>query len=637
MCGIFGIVSQEKLTDLELTQFQELRKDLSHRGPDGDGEIHLENIAIGMTRLAIVDEKQSGQPIWNKDRNICVFANCEIYNFKELRSEFKKDSYKFATNGDVETILQAYIKYGEDFAKHLYGMFAIVIVDLKAKKIIFTRDRLGEKSLYINLDEARLVFSSELIPLLTSGIVKPKLNSNSVSQYLEYGYFNEDQCLISNVRKIKPGTVEIYSFLGIRLSTYNFWSLSEFNREETRLEELIQTVVSQSSMSDKEIVLALSSGIDSSLLALLLKNDQSIKFQTLTAKFSEGTVYDESKIAAEFAKKNGIENRIVKVDSKKMAGKFRNMVVSLDEPLADIASFGYLNLIEETKTLGKKVLMFGQGVDELFWGYEWVRNAAKIAERRKNTILETFNLVSYIKFTPIPTGFGPKLDWLSDVAGLKSNISQLIKDLLDRRSGNLDFYLNDYAPRSASRKKNTRKILGQDKLSKMRRKIDLQSESSVSKEIISELASTYLRLNGLQQLDRLGMSQSVEIRCPYVDHRIVEFALSNSEGTNHFGNNHKDIFKNEVFMDNAAFFKKKGFKPPIKEWYRLLHDEFRNELANMRLVELGVVKKNTIKYMKRPLTILGRSRILWLELLILEMWIRQLDEKLQFKNRKIEL
>ena len=83
MCGIFGIVSQEKLTDLELTQFQELRKDLSHRGPDGDGEIHLENIAIGMTRLAIVDEKQSGQPIWNKDRNICVFANCEIYNFKE--------------------------------------------------------------------------------------------------------------------------------------------------------------------------------------------------------------------------------------------------------------------------------------------------------------------------------------------------------------------------------------------------------------------------------------------------------------------------------------------------------------------------------------------------------------------------
>jgi hypothetical protein len=165
----------------------------------------------------------------------------------------------------------------------------------------------------------------------------------------------------------------------------------------------------------------------------------------------------------------------------------------------------------------------------------------------------------------------------------------------------------------------------------------LSENSLVSKEIILELVATYMRINGLQQLDRLSMSRSIEIRNPFVDHRVVEFAIAASEFQNNYKLPPKNLIREYFAFHDEDRYQKKGFKPPIIDWYKRIHFKFWKNLTNMRLVDLGITNVKVIKYLSNPLTFFGRAKILWLDYLVLEFWIRQIETELVAIDREFKV
>ena len=633
MCGIFGTFNQSGLTELDRKRFEDFYILQKHRGPDGIGQYEDQNIIIGMVRLSIIDIKHGWQPLWNKNKDICIVANGEIYNYLELKHDLQLKGHSFSTESDIEVIINLYEQYGIDFASHLRGMFAFALVDKKKNVLILGRDRMGEKPLFVAESASGFSFSSELRTLVQAGIVPLVFDPKALPNYFLYGFVPEPFTFIKGIQKVAAGTLEIFSFSNNERSVHTYWTMESTEPSQSldpsqELRDLLDEVGELIVRSDVPIGIALSSGLDSGIIASIV-NTHTKDLHSFTVGYTGSHASDESTDAVKFAKSLGITPHVVEIDSKDIASRFGQLCMLRDEPVADIAGAGYLALAELAQSKGIKVLLSGQGADELFWGYPWARNVAHTHNRRAKTLSGSFRIRDYIQFNPLPESKGALLEWLKDFGGLKENLLQLKEDTEARKMLGTEILVYERRPRGRKIQKISKSLLTSPEFYIPSHDQNPIKEDGSSDQVMRVLAQTYLRSNGLGQTDKLSMAASVESRTPFIDHKIVELAIRENSKSNSSYLRPKSLLIAAVkglVPSEIINRPKKGFTPPVRDWYKAIYLFHKEDFTKPRIVELGLVTEKATAILSRPLSRIGRPSLLWLELAVLELWVRGLEQ-----------
>lgn len=636
MCGISGIITREKLSDRLKTTVSRVSAAQSHRGPDGAGEFYSEHIQLAMRRLSIIDPQGGWQPLYNEDESLVLIVNGEIYNYIELRSRLKAAGHRFRTDADGEVILHLYEENESDFISHLRGMFAFALWDVKRGRLILARDRMGEKPLYIFEREGELLFASELKALLRSGLIPFELNPHAVNLYFHYQYVPEPLTAVKGVRKLNAArmlTVDVESW---RIEEKEYWRMEDappldgnprrLIRE--KLEEVSQLIV----RSDVPVGVALSGGLDSSVVAAFAAR-QTESLCAFSVGYAGRPESDERRDAAALARYLNLPFYEVELDTRTIVDFFPQLNYWRDDPVADIAGFGYYAVMKIAREHGVPVLLQGQGGDELFWGYPQLREAARenrlksaLARRPfSQSILQTLTL-------RLPNARSPRdvLSWGKDFGGLASGWRNVRK----RRGANPDrmsFY--DLSPDFAAAEARAREFYGV----KFLEQIDGDDATelftfpgegkSMETRLTRLICDTYLRGNGIVQGDRLGMASSVEMRLPLIDYKLVEtiVGLRKSQPDSRLPPKFRLREAVEDVLPAWVLNRpKRGFAPPTREWHEALFAAYGDSLRGGYLAQSGILSFEGAARLAEGGFPAGATSPLSFKALVLEQWCRQM-------------
>lgn len=597
MCGISGVVSL-KDKNVNLNIVKEMSKKISHRGPDDFDLTSCQNLHIGFNRLSIVGIQNGNQPFYSNDKDIIAWVNGEIYNYKEIKDTICKD-YKFKTNSDCEVVISLYKKFGSDFIKYIRGMFIILIFDKKKQEINIYRDRLGEKPLYYAVIENDFIFSSEIKSFSIFKKNFNDINYEAIYEYLLNAYFIDPKTPFKNLKKIASGSHLKLNTKNLNFAIKSYWSVDDIKPIESKnptsliKDQLIESILLTAKCNDNPVGVALSGGIDSSLICNVLKQNK-VNFQSFTLGYEEYTKNDEIQNANSFASQIGIKNENIKIKKNEILNNFKKLCYDTDEPIADIASFSYLSISKRLKERKYKVLLQGHGLDELFWGYDWVKRSAL----QKKTIKDKLSLLIY----------GNSLDELSYFNKLNKDFLYSCYKVNDYLSENfLSFKKKDFIDSFYNAQKNEKE----------------------SVKITKLILNSYLKSNGINQSEKIGMSQSVELRLPFVDYKLIEtiigLRLGNSLNDDHILNS--KYFLNESIKDlipkNIFQRKKRGFTPPSKKWYKLIFDNYKNLLKDGFLIKFNILDNKKLDSLIKNNNLMEKYYLntpILFKFIILEMW-----------------
>lgn len=548
MCGIAGCIDQKvKNKDAII---QKMVKEITHRGPDDDGFFVDENVALGMRRLSIIDLSTGKQPITSSDDNLLIFLNGEIYNYKELRKDLEQKNYRFKTHTDTEVILHMFEEYEEKMLTKLRGMFAFCIYDKKTKNIFIARDFFGIKPLYYIKNKNKITaFGSEIKSLLLMPDFEVKINDSAVYNYLSFQFNPLEETFFKEIFKLPPGHyMKGNTELG-NIEIKKYWSFEikpdkNLKQEETS-QKVYQTVrdsVEHHMIADVPVGSFLSGGIDSSIIATLMqriRGDKKIK--TFTVGFDTITESVEASETSNFLQTDHTEIKIGPNEYFKILPK---AVWHFDEPVADPAAIGLYFVAREAKK-HVKVVLSGEGADELFGGY--------------NIYLEPFarKYISWI----------PKL-----ILNLGLNIPFEFKgkNYLKRASKKLsDWYIGNALIFNDEERNKLWKSAMPEKFSTLHfyEKTKNLDESSQMQYID---VNTWLIGDILQKADKMTMANSLELRVPFLDKEVSDLATTlPSEFKWKNGQTKfllREAFK-EIIPETTRTRKKLGFPTPIRDWF----------------------------------------------------------------------
>ncbi|MFZ2620942.1 MAG: asparagine synthase (glutamine-hydrolyzing) [Minisyncoccia bacterium] len=548
MCGIAGVIGLE-IAHKEAIVGNMVAK-IVHRGPDDDGFFIDKYVGLGMRRLSIIDLSTGRQPVTTDDGKLLIFFNGEIYNYKELRAELVDKGVKFKTQGDTEVILRMYEMYGESMLTRLRGMFAFCIYNTETKEVFIARDFFGIKPFYYLMQSEKIVaFSSEIKSFQSFPGFKAEVNDNAVVNYLSFQYNPLTETFFKNVYKLPPA-----HFLKINVETgevkiKKYWSF-EFRPNESldesktvkNIHDTIKDSVEHHMIADVPIASFLSGGIDSSIIASLVqeaRGDKKIK--TFTVGFDTLT---EAKEAVETASFLGTDHTELTVGPDEYFSALSKAVYHFDEPVADPSAIGLYFLAEEARK-HVKVVLSGEGADELFGGYNIY--LAPFASEKMRWIPK-FILNIFINF-PFEY-FG------------KNYLRRVNLKLSDWYIGNASVFKKEEV----------------DKLWKGKNKKTI-SLNSLYKNVANLSDSTkmqYIDINTwlvgdiLAKADKMTMAHSLELRVPFLD---VEVAKLASQLPNNFkwrGGVTKYLLRqafSKVIPESTRNRKKLGFPTPVRDWF----------------------------------------------------------------------
>ena len=390
MCGFVGFTAVDFDEQTNRAVIKDMADRIIHRGPDDEGYVVTDDIAMGFRRLSIIDLEGSRQPMQNADGTVTVTFNGEIYNFPELREELEAAGYEFKTHGDTETIVHGYEQWGTGVFERLRGMFAIAIWDDKQKQLVCARDIFGIKPMYYQHDGKRLIYGSEIKSFLAHPRFKKELNREALPQYLCFEYLNDSQTMFKGVHKLLPG--HFITFKDGELSIECFYKITYKIDESKSLEEwadIIKDTFDESvrahEIADVEIGSFLSGGIDSSLAAFCMGQHHEEGVQTYSVGYditgseeqrdkAENAGFkiklDELKDAHAFAEWAGLANKDVQVTAKEFLDIVPTEQYHMDEPLGAPSAIP-LFFVSQLAAKDVKVVQSGEGADELFGGY-WI-------------------------------------------------------------------------------------------------------------------------------------------------------------------------------------------------------------------------------------------------------------------------
>lgn len=560
MCGFVGFCDDSKNKKKIIRDMADIIK---HRGPDSDGYYVDNNIALGFRRLSIIDLDKGSQPIFNEDKDKVIVFNGEIYNYKEIREELKSKGHKFSTNTDTEVILHGYEEYKEDILNKLRGMFAFVIYDIKEKSLFGARDFYGIKPFYYYYDNENFLFGSEIKSFLGNPNFKKELNKDMLSQYLTFQCSIGEDTFFKNTYKLLPGyyfiykdkELEIKKYYEVKLEPNDDKSLDEW---VSGIREVIDNSVLAHKVSDVEVGSFLSSGVDSSLIAKLSSVDK-----TFTVGY-DNKKYSEIDYAKEFSDKINVSNVSKKISKEEYFKEFSNVQYYMDEPLAD-ASAVMLYFLSKTASKHVKVCLSGEGADEIFGGYNIYHEPYSVS---------WYNKIPYF----IRKCIGILVYPFRNYTGFNF-LYRRSKKIEDRYIGNAFIF----EPNDA------KKIVNFNYGNKTYKDFTKPYYDKVSDlDVVTKMQyidfNFWLIYDILLKADKMSMANSLEVRVPYLDREVIEYASKLPSKYKIVGNETKYAFRKvakEELTDKVADKKKLGFPVPIREW--LKEDDVYQEVKNMFL------------------------------------------------------
>lgn len=507
MCGIAGVWSFKEKVRIEI--LEDMKDALLHRGPDSQG-FYLDkenNIGLVHTRLSIIDlTEKANQPMHDENKILYIVYNGEIYNYRSLKKELQILGYNFFSNSDTEVILKAFLEWGPNFVEKLRGMFVFAIWDSRQKSLLLARDRLGIKPLYYYWDNLLFIFASETRAILASKLsIRDIIDEEALILYLKFGTIPGQKCIYKKINLLRPGS---YLILRERkLTEYRYWRLSQcfldsklnlpLEKQISLLKKELERSVKEHLIADVPIGVFLSGGVDSSALVSLAR-EKSQDITTLTIIFPN-TPYDESKYALQIANKFNTKHINVTIPEKELKEHLVNFLESMDQPTID--GFNTYLISMEARRAGLKTCLSGLGGDELFGGYSSFRRIPCIYK-----LLKVFRYIPLSQFT---------LNLIDD-----NKINRLGDALKNFSYENL--YLNYRAIFSNNEISH---LLNKDIANLEFDKYLLEDVSKINslKEKVSILELSFYMANQLlRDSDVFGMANSVEIRVPFLDHKLIE-------------------------------------------------------------------------------------------------------------------
>ena len=597
MCGIFGIIGEynENIAKSALAS-------LAHRGPDYCGITQNEKLFFAHQRLSIQDtHHRSHQPI--KHNKIVVSFNGEIYNYKELKAQL---DFNFQTQSDSEVIIAAYLQWGVDFVKHLRGMFAIALLD--GDTLYLFRDRLGKKPLFFMQDKKAFYFASE-IKALTPFLHKKEMNNDALLSYLSFLAPTPPHTFYKGIQKLAAG--EYLTLKNTRLKVQRYFDLLDTSpniitdKDEAivTLEKVLRESIELRLDADVPIASLLSGGIDSATINYYAKQ-KGLNLQTYTLGYKEFAKYDERVNAAKSAKFLQIQNKQIEIDEDDFINASEKVFATLDEPLNDPAAIPLYLLFEQIQKDGYKVVMSGEGADELFLGYrqyfEYLDIEAASNLAHKNWLKKYFR-----------SNFSMNREW--------EWYKRIFDDtLLFRTSGDKFTDLQ----KNALLKRNVRDNESLKYLQNYRDRFEASPHSDES------IWYSYIDLNIFQaehfltKLDRVSMAHSIESRTPFLDHKLAQSIFSISPKLRYEDGITKSLLKQVMTnkLDNSILTrKKKGFSNPYMEY--LIHSKKINLIKEVNN-QTGMFKNDKLEEYIQTASRGSFKQHVW-GLYVLSYWIKK--------------
>lgn len=626
VCGVFGVIRPGGITPDDHGVFEAVGALLKHRGPDGDGSMTTGQALLGMHRLSIIDVNHGWQPFWSEDGQVGVLGNGEIYNAAELREGLRARGHTLMTHSDIEVIAHLYEESGIDCATQLRGMFALVVLDKRTSEVVLIRDRLGEKPLSYTQRDGAFIFSSEQTPLVKAGVVPLRLEDDVLMQYLLHGFVPEPRSIIQNVWKVPAGHAMRISLTDARTEVIQYWDPHSYVGAEPlnvdRLSAVIEDAVVATCTSDVPVGISLSAGLDSSMVAAIATRVRG-DLQAFSIGYSEQG-FDESAAAQAFAKELGISCHVTFLDTDAVAKQFAGVCGARDEPIADIAGPAVAALSQAAREAQVPVLLTGIGGDELFWGYQWVHDlaawTASYATGRSSS--------GPAGLSKPPTGLQGLASWLSDLGGLRR---QRDLDAFMRRwtsDDRLPIPLYDFQYGYRGVHAAIREISGNPYPPSAPERLIPANPGLIAAEYLIAYHSSYLRVNGLAQNDRLSMRYSIEARTPLADHRLVELVLRSSADPAPLTRPLKAIQRDVArqFLPNHVLNRpKRGFTPPVRTWLRAIWAANPELTSAQHIIAASAVSGDAVRReLRRPVQRSGKVSQMALRLATLELWLSSL-------------
>ena len=623
MCGICGIYDfgvSEPAVNSDL--IVRMRDTMTHRGPDDAGVYITEDrrIGLGNRRLAIVDLSAAGRnPMCNEDGRVWITFNGEIYNHESLRPELEAKGHRYRSRTDTETIVHLYEERGLDFVHAIEGDFAIGLWDQSARKLVLARDRIGVKPLYYTVVGGRLIFASEIKAILEHPSITRDIDEQALYHYLSFLATPAPQTLFAGIKKLPAGCMLTCDASGeVKISRY--WdavsaSPASDARKMTEQEVADETLrlltdsIEKRMMSDVPFGVFLSGGIDSTANVALMAGLMDRPVRTYTVGFKDNPDYDELSEAREVAREYGTDHHEILIGEQELVDFLPGMIFHQDEPIADPVCVPIYYVSKLARSTGTRVIQVGEGSDELFCGYDQYTQYLK---------LHDYGWSYLEKLSPrIRRSLAAAGQSLLQVGGdhLPSNWHKLAPDLLRRLgegeaafwSGALFFDETHkrqlFTPEARVRLSNG---AGRDptSYSVVRADLDMLLAIRPDADLLERMTYQELKLRLsellLMRVDKMTMAASVEARVPFLDHKLVEFAMTIPREMKYRNGVTKHILKRAlkgVIPDSVIGRKKKGFGVPVNEWMldrlggfveeRLLNSPLRRR----ELFDYGFIKK----------------------------------------------
>ncbi len=559
MCGIYGMIGANALRFPHV--LDEMGEALRHRGPDGRAVLTHPNARIGTERLRIIDlHERADQPFASPDGSVWLEANGEIYNAAEIRARYR--DYPYRSHSDVETILPLYLDQGPKAVEMLDGMFGLAIWDNRTRTLLLARDRAGEKPLFYMRSGDEVLFASELQCLLRHPEISRDLDRVAIDEYLTLGYIPEPRTPFAAIRRVPAGTLMLFKDGGEE--TIRYWDPERFTIEPRDAREaiattqrLIEDAVTKQVMSDVPVGVFISGGLDSSLLATLASKAIGVdKVHTFSAQFAEES-YDESADAAELARHMRTRHVPVRADEETLLEALRHVTRRVAEPLADPAILPTF-LLARTAREHVKVILSGEGADELFGGYPTYLGH-KVAPLYDSMPSFARTALRKLAFALPPSGKKVTLEYL-----LKKFVTDAERPWIERH---LAWFGTGLPARALP-------------------DVVAHGENALTGAMLLDYRS-YLRDNLLVKVDRATMLSSVEARAPYLDRFLTAYALSLPADLRVRGLTTKWVLKKaaEKWLPRDVIYRRKrGLSVPVASWInRGLRSEVDRLLAPERL------------------------------------------------------
>lgn len=558
MCGFTGSISKRK--DKEKI-IKEMNKMIEHRGPDDENYYIDENIAMAFRRLSIIDLKNGRQPMMNEDESMVITFNGEIYNFQELKTDLISKGHQFKNDSDTEVIIHGYEEYGEDILNKLRGMFAFVIWDKNNEELFGARDYFGIKPFYYYKTDDAFMYSSEIKSFIPNPDFKKELNKEALKTYLTFQYSALDETFFKNVYRLKPGHFFKYKAGNLTIKSYFSYTYEEQREKFEKLIDDINKQVSSSveyhKISDVKVGAFLSGGVDSSYIVSLLKPDTTYSVGFDFEGFNE-TIY-----AKELSDILKIENKSQIINDKEFFEGVKKVQYYSDEPHANLSAVP-LYYLSRLARKDVKVVLSGEGADELYGGYSLYKQSKMLLKYKK---LPKF-IRSPLKLLAVN---------LPDIKG---------KNFFIKGGSNIeDYYIgqafifNDKEANDILKDEYKTDIRFKDITKPYFDKV--MDKSDVVKMQYLDM-NMWLPLDILLKADKMTMANSLELRVPFLDKEVFKHSLNIDTKYKISDETTKYAFRKaslKAIPEEWAKRKKLGFPVPFREW--LKQDKYYKEVKEV--------------------------------------------------------